>query len=139
MNTPDPRTPLRKLYDAINVTAQAEYWWDDRNNIVAVAYWMLERDHGVRDFVSLIEKPWKWTAEYEQAMTDFAAEDAAAEETVPYDMNAPIPWTEEDQALYDRPDVVAKREERQRLEREFLEGFGEGRPDVSQPDTEGDE
>lgn len=50
------------------------YWWDDHDNIVMLAWWMLARDHGARDFVYLIEKPWKFTAEYEEARRDYEAE-----------------------------------------------------------------
>jgi hypothetical protein len=60
-------------------TPKSDHWWDSYDNIVMLAYWMRERDHGVDDFVSMIEKPWKWTTEYEQAVADNAAEETEAE------------------------------------------------------------
>lgn len=54
------------------------YWWDDHDKIVLLAYWMVERDHGARDLAILIEKPWKFTPEYEQACRDWEAEEAEA-------------------------------------------------------------
>jgi hypothetical protein len=64
------------------------YWWDDHDNIVMTAWWMLERDHGARDFVYLIEKPWKFTTEYEQAQRDYEAERRVPEFAGPADDGA---------------------------------------------------
>ena len=87
------------------------HWWDDHDNVVMLAYWMRERDHGVDDFVTLIEKPWKWTDEYEEAVADNAAEEAAATE------DASIP-----------PEVLASKKTMEFLQNEFRAGFDEGRP-----------
>ena len=86
------------------------HWWDDHDNIVTFAYWMRERDHGVDDFVSLIEKPWKWTNEFEQATADYEAE--------------------ESQALFDQDtaEVAEAIDEQSRLEQQFKAGFDEVRP-----------
>ena len=43
------------------------YWWEHHDNIVLLAHWMQDQDHGVSDIVLMIEKPWKFTDEYEQA------------------------------------------------------------------------
>lgn len=90
-------------------TPRAEHWWDTHDNVVLVAYWMQERDHGVDDFVSLIEKPWKWTTEYEQACADQEAE--------------------ESQALFDQDVIEASEaiDEQAKLEQEFRAGFEEAR------------
>lgn len=87
-----------------------DQWWRDHDNVVMLAYWMKEHGHSVDDFVVLIEKPWKFSDEYEQACDDLAAEEAEA------------------QAEVDTEEVTDAIDEQSRLEQEFKAGFDEGRP-----------
>ena len=96
-------------------TPITDHWWNSHDNLVTLAYWMREHDHGVDDFVSMIEKPWKWTTEYEQAVADNAAEEAAAV------------------AEADVEQVAEAIDRQAELEQRFKAGFDEGRP------VEGDE
>ena len=81
---------------------------------------MKERDYGAEHFVSLIEKPWKWTSEYEEAVADNEAEEAAAVAEAEVDeVDAAIAESE----IENRTDHG-----KARLEQEFKAGFDEVRP-----------
>ena len=43
-------------------------WWETHDNVVVTAYWMATNGFLAHDLALLIEKPWKWTDEYVQAM-----------------------------------------------------------------------
>ena len=83
------------------MTETNEYWWREHDNVVLTAYWMRDRDYGADDFCMLIEKPWKFTAVYEEAVEAHEAELA-----------------EDDAAIGTQ----------QKLEQEFKAGFDEVRP-----------
>ena len=94
------------------MTETNEYWWREHDNVVMTAERMRELDYGVDDFVMLIEKPWKFTAEYEEAVEAYEAEMAAEEAT-------------EAENAEEVEEVV---EPLRRLEQEFKAGFDEVRP-----------
>ena len=86
------------------------HWWDTHDNIVLLAYWMRDHGHDVDDFVVMIEKPWKYTTEYEEAVADLEAEEQEA------------------LAALDTEEASEAIDEQTRLEQEFKAGFDEGRP-----------
>ena len=46
----------------------ADQWWREHDEIVRLAYWMLEHHSEARDIVLMVEKPWKFEDEYRQAL-----------------------------------------------------------------------
>jgi hypothetical protein len=55
-------------------------WWNEHDEVVRLAYWMLEHHETARNIVLMVEKPWKYEDEYAECMADNAAEEAAAEQ-----------------------------------------------------------
>lgn len=41
-------------------------WYEDYANIVAMVYWMVNEGFKPIDIARAVEKPWKWTPEYER-------------------------------------------------------------------------
>lgn len=46
---------------------QAPRWWEDRDNISGLAYWLKENDRAdASSLVELIGEPWKWSEEFKE-------------------------------------------------------------------------
>ena len=106
-------------------------WWREHDNVVTVAYWMKEHGFTVDDFVTLIEKPWKYADEYEEAVAAIAAEEAEAEAAAgAAEVTAAIGTQEAEAAagLIVGSKAYKEHKEQQMREQEFLAGFEEGRP-----------
>ena len=53
-------------------------WWETHEKIVLTAQWMAENGESANSVAYLIEKPWKFSAEYVQAEAELAEEAAHA-------------------------------------------------------------
>lgn len=56
-----------------------EPWWESHTNLARLARWLIaEQDYSCRDLVGFLEKPWKWSSEWD-TMTK-----ADPQDTTPY-------------------------------------------------------
>lgn len=58
----------------------AREWYDDRENIARLLTWLEERCElrSIDDAIYLVEKPWKWTPEWNELQRELADEALAA-------------------------------------------------------------
>jgi hypothetical protein len=60
------------------MTDTSNQWWREHDEVVRLAYWMLEQHETARNIVLMVEKPWKFEDEYRQCLVDNAVEEAEA-------------------------------------------------------------
>lgn len=59
-------------------TVMRREWWHDHREIAALLAWLDERGETPDDVAYLVEKPWKWTPEYQQMLNEQRAQGVVA-------------------------------------------------------------
>jgi len=59
----------RELLDIVTGPPPAPYWYADHQRLAMVASYMIDgsEEYDVRDVIYMLEKPWKYAAEYQAA------------------------------------------------------------------------
>jgi hypothetical protein len=59
-------------------TVMRREWWHDHREIAALIAWLAERGEIPDDVAYLVEKPWKWTPEYQRMLNEQRAQGVVA-------------------------------------------------------------